>query len=351
MLCIPINVLWAPAQAHIERRFDYKKMGILELGGDIMLYATAVPLAILHFGAWSLVIGYYAWQSFLLVGSLILSGLRPRWAWSTKTAKDVIRHGFSYSTSTLFISLTQVVNPLVVGTFVGAAGVGYVAFARNLVSTVGFAKRCAYRLGIVTMAQINRDDPSLFRQGLERGSFLLTIALGVPFAIFGLGAHWIIPDLFGHEWAASLPVYCLLSLAFVLGTVQQVESSLFYALGRNMTVAVTAFLQLFLLTVFSIVMVKLWGVNGFGIASVVALLSVLYADRQMRKLADYSMRLTVMVSLILGPSMFLPMVPPPMGLVLLAPWVLFLVIKPLRTRVPELWHSLLGSLKGAAQLT
>ncbi len=224
------------------------------------------------------------------------------------------------------------------------------AFARNLVTTVGFAKRCAYRLGIVTMAQINRDDPSLFRQGLEQGSFLLTIALGVPFALFGLAADWVIPDLFGHEWAASLPIYCLLSLAFVLSTVGQVEASLFYALGKNMTVAVTAFLQLVLLAAFSVVMVKLWGVNGFGIASVLALVAFFYSDRQMRKLATYTMKLTVMVSLILAPSMFLPMVPPPIGLLLLVPWVLFLVIKPLRIRIPELWHSLHSSLRGAAQL-
>ncbi len=179
LLCVPINALWAPAQAHIERAFDYKKMGILELGGDIVLYAVAVPLALLHFGAWSLVAGYFAWQTFLLVGSLLLSGLRPRLAWSTKTAKDVIRHGTSYSTSMLFVNLVFVVPPIVVGTFVGAAGVGYVSFGRNLVNTVGFAKRAAYRLGIVTMAQINRDDPKLFRQGLERGAFLLTLALGV----------------------------------------------------------------------------------------------------------------------------------------------------------------------------
>jgi O-antigen/teichoic acid export membrane protein len=350
LLCIPINVLWAPAQAYIERRFDYKKMGILELGGDCVLYATAVPLAILHFGAWSLVIGYFAWQTFLLVGSLILSGLRPRWAWSSATAKDVIRHGTSYSTASLFVNMPAVINALVVGSLVGAAGVGYVSFARNLVTTVGFAKRAAYRLGIVTMSQLNRDDPGKFRQGLERGSFLLTLSLGVPFAVFGLAAHWVIPDLFGHEWSASLPIYCLLSLAFVLGTAGQIEASLFYALGKNMTVAVTALLQAILLTVFSIGMVELWGVNGFGIASVVALVSFLYSDRQMRKLATYTMRLTVMVSLILAPSMFLPMVPPPVGLVLLVPWGLFLVIKPLRTQIPELWRSLVHALRGSAAL-
>jgi len=38
------------------------------------------------------------------------------------------------------------------------------------------------------------------------------------------------------------------------------------------------------------------------------------------------------------------------GLLLVAPWVLFLLIKPLRTQIPVLWHSLRNSLGGAAQL-
>ena len=42
----------------------------------------------------------------------------------------------------------------------------------------------------------------------------------------------------------------------------------------------------------------------------------------------------------------------PLGgvLLLVAPWVLFLLIKPLRTQIPVLWHSLRNSLGGAAQL-
>ena len=344
LLCVPINVLWAPAQAHIERRFDYKKMGVLELGGDVILYATAIPLALLHFGAWSLVAGYFAWQTFLLVGSLVLSGLRPRWAWSFSTARTVARHGASYSTASLCSNLTNVVNAMVVGTFVGAAGVGYVAFARNLVTTVGFAKRCAYRLGIVTMSQIHRDDPKRFRVGLERGAFVLTLAMALPLAAFGLFGHWIIPGVFGHEWSASIPVYCLLALAALLTSIPQIEISLFYAIGRNATVAVACVLQTVLLTVFSIVMVKLWGVNGFGVASVVSIVGYVLMHLQTRRLTTFSYRRAFLVTLITVPSLFLPMLPPPIGLVLLVPWVGFL-LQPLRSDVVNLSRTVLSSMR------
>ena len=117
-----------------------------------------------------------------------------------------------------------------------------------------------------------------------------------------------------------------------------------------MTVAVIAALQVIILTVLSVVFVKLWGVNGFGIASVLALAAFFYGDHQMRKLATYSMKLTLLVSLILSPSLFLPMLPPPVGLLLLVPWVLFLVITPLRVQIPQLWRSLVHSLRGSKVL-
>ena len=126
----------------------------------------------------------------------------------------------------------------------------------------------------------------------------------------------------------------------MLNSIGQIEASLFYALGRNSTVAFTQFLQVALLTVISIPLVKLWGVNGFGIASVLALVGFVWQDRQMRKLATYSMALTILVSLILAPSMFVPMLAPPLGLVLFAPWVLFLLVKPLRVQIPQLFNQL-----------
>ncbi len=344
LLAVPINVLWAPAQGYLERRFDYKKMGIIELGGDVVLYATAVPLAFAGFGAWSLVIGYFAWQAFLLVGSIALAGLRPRWAWSNRTARQVVRHGTSFSTATLFVNLAVVVNPMVVGTFAGATGVGYVSFARNLVQTIGFAKRGAYRLGIVTMSQIQREDPSRFRKGLERGTFLLTFGIAVPFAAFGLFAHWIIPAVFGHEWTASIPVYCLLAVAALVGCIPNIEASTFYALGRNGVVAFAAFFNTALLAVLSVGMVKLWGVNGFGVASVVATLSYLWMHHKMRQVARFHYGLTIAVTLITLPAMFLPVLPPPIGLVLLLPWVAFL-IQPLRRETFGLWPQLRSSMR------
>ena len=229
LLAIPVNVLWAPAQAAIERDFRYRLMGMLELGGDVALYATAVPLAFIGAKAWSLVAGYFAWQTWLFFGSLATSGLRLRLDWSISAMKDMTRHGVSYSTAQWVSRLGDLVNPLVVGTFFGATGVGYVAFGARLVDTIAFAKRGAYRLGMVAMSRVAEGDEHRKRYAIEEGSLLQLLSLAVPFACFGVVARWLVPVVFGHEWVRALPVYSLLALATVLGASGFIQTTFLYS--------------------------------------------------------------------------------------------------------------------------
>ncbi len=236
LLSIPVNVLWAPSQAAIERRFGYRLMGLIELGGDVVLYGTAIPLAFLGAKAWSLIAGYFAWQTWLFVASLATSGLRLRWDWSASAIRDMARHGLGYSTAQWASRLGDLVNPLVVGTFFGAAGVGFVAFAQRLVDTMGFAQRGAYRLGMVAMSRVGSEEKSRLRYSIEEGSLLQLLALAIPLACFGVAARWLVPALFGHQWSKAVPLYSLLTLAAVLGASGFIQTTFLYSRGRNMAV-------------------------------------------------------------------------------------------------------------------
>lgn len=319
LLCTPINVLWAPAQAAIERRFNYRVMGLIELGGDIVLYATAIPIALAHHGAWSLVIGFFAWQSWLFVTSMIAAGHRPRWDWSWQEVRAFGRHGLGFSSSDWLRRAGDLVNPLVVGTFFGATGVGYVAFSLRLVDTVGFAKRSAYRLGLVAMSRVDGDDTSRLRYSIEEGSLLQFLALAGPFAGFGVLARWIVPVAFGHSWTHALPVYSLLALTTVLGACGFVQSTFMYSRGRNVLVAVTVAARDVVLAVAAVVLVKAMGLDGFGVASLAALASLVVMDRALRRMFSFSYAKVARWVVVFGPPILFPMVPLPWAFLLLAP--------------------------------
>jgi PST family polysaccharide transporter len=326
LLSVPINVLWAPAQARIERTFGYRKMGFLEVGGDLALYGTAVPLAYFGAGAWSLIAGFFAWQTWLLVGSYVLSGFRPRLRWSPNTSHELVRYGFSYSLSSWIHRLGGLVNPVVVGGFFGAAGVGYVAFAQRLVDTIGFANRGAYRLGLTAMSRVPADERGRIERALEEGSVLQLVALGVPLAAFGVIAARVIPLLFGSQWDASIRLYSLLALASLLGASGLMQTTFLLARRRNGTVAWSVAIQTVILTVTGIPLVWRYGIDGFGYASLLAMANLIFIDRMVRKNVALDYRRYVPLAVAMAPLVAFPLLSFPLSLVMLAPAAAFVLV-------------------------
>ena len=316
---IPVNVMWAPAQARIERRFDYRKMGLIELSGDVVLYAVSAPLALAHFGPWSLVAGFFAWQMWLLLASLALSGLRPRLRWSNSIARSLLGHGASYSASGWLGGIGALTIPIVVGIYRGAAGIGYVSFALRLVDTIAFAQRGAWRLGLVSMSRVG-DDRSRLQRGLEEGSILQMLAVGVPVALISANARWIIPILFGRSWIPAIDLFALLSLATFLRAPALIQSALLYSRGRNMPNVTATIIGQSCLVATVIIFVPHLGVTGYGAATACSLVSLLYIQRVVRReVVRFSYQRLWPFVIALSPIILMPFAPMPWTLIMLAP--------------------------------
>jgi PST family polysaccharide transporter len=291
-----------------------------------MLYGTAVPLAFIGAGAWSLVAGYFAWQSFLLIGSYTMSGLRPRLRWSRSTSRDLVKFGLSFSLSNWIVLLGGLANPLIVGRFFGATGVGYVAFSQRLVDTFGFAQRGAYRLGLVAMSRVPDEQKARLRRAVQEGSELQLIALGLPFAIFGVLAPKVIPLMFGHEWAPAIHLYSLLALTAFFGASGLLQMTLLWSRGRNLVVAASSLIQSVVLVAAAIFLVRKFGIDGFGYSSLLALVDLIYLDRKVRSIVTFSYRNYLLVALALGPMVAYPLVPFPVSFVMFAPLITFIAV-------------------------
>lgn len=334
LLAVPLNILWAPAQARIERQLAFRQMGLLELGGDVALYGTAVPLAVLGAGLWSLVAGYFAWQAWLLVGSFVLSRLRPRLAWSRGTARAMLRHGSTYSLSTWLAAAQRSATAMIVGTFAGAAGVGIVTFAQRLVTTLNFTTRGVHRVGIAAISRAGRPERDRLSRALEEGSVLLMLAAAAPFAVFGLVARWVVPWVFGSAWAPALPVYVLLSMAAVLAVPMSVHRTVLLAYGRNLQVAVACAMNLVVVATASVLLLPSIGLVGFGVASLMGLSVTFYTHHAaVRYAAVRYRRLVVPVAALLPPAL-VPLVPLHWDPLLLLPAVVLAALPSTRR---ELW--------------
>jgi O-antigen/teichoic acid export membrane protein len=324
LLAVPLNALWAPAQARIERAFRFRAMAALELGGDVLLYGVSVALVLSGAGLWGPVAGYLAWQLFLLAGSYRFARFVPRPHVSGPRMRELFGFGLSYSAADWLQRGKEVVNPLVVGPLLGAAAVGHVALALRLAETLSFATRATWRISVAALGRIQSDAERL-RRALEEGMTLQLLASGTVFAVFALVAHRAIPAAFGEQWSGALEVFPFLAAAYVLTAAFSLHTSLLYVMRRNERVAAVNAARLTLLVALCAALAPLAGVQGFGIALLASQLGCFLLDREVRRLFDYRFRRAVPWLLAFLPPVFVPLVGLPVGLLLWLPAALVAV--------------------------
>ena len=202
LLTLPLTVLWAPAQAKLERGFHFRSLAFLQVGSDAALYTVAATLAVAGAGVWAPVAGTYAASAFLLVGSYALAAYRPRIDLSRERVRELGRFGLEFTPAPLLWSSANLVNPLVVGASLGSASVGYVALATRLADTASFVSRATYRVSLVALSRV-QSDPARLRRGFEEMVSLQAIGVGVPLVALAVVARPLLPVAFGARVEAG----------------------------------------------------------------------------------------------------------------------------------------------------
>jgi O-antigen/teichoic acid export membrane protein len=340
---VPLNALWAPAQARLERGFQFRALALLELGGDAVLYTTAVGLALLGAGVWGPVVGYLAWQGFLLAASYRMARFRPRPQLSRGTAIEILRFGLSYSLASWIERGRELVNPLVVGPLLGAAAVGYVAVALRLGETLSFVTRATWRVSIVALGRVQSDLVRV-RRALEEGMVLQVLTSGAVLTGFSLVAAQAVPLVFGDQWRPALEVFPFVAGAYLLMAGFALHNSLLYVLRRNRRVAAINALRVVTLTTLSLVLLPLVGVAGYGLALLGAQASAVLLDREVRKLFQYRLARALPWLVGLLPPMFVPLVPMPAALLLWVPALALMCVPLPRNQLIRYGRTVRGAL-------
>ena len=332
LVSVPLNILWAPAQARIERSFGFRTMAWLELSGDAVLYVVAVPLALAGWGPYSLALGFIAWQAWLLVGSYRMAHLVPRLRRPGANWLDFLRHGAVYSTSSWISVVSGLANPIIVGRFFGATGVGYVALAIRLVDTLAFAQRATWRLGLVALSKVQSEGDRV-RRGIEEGMVLQIVTVAVPMATVAIFGRWLIPFVFGPSWSPAVSVFALLGAASVLNAPLTVQMALLFSRGRNQAVAVGGILSTLIVFGAAFLFVPLLGIDGYGVAVIASTVAWLVVYRQARRIERFNPYRPIPWIVALVPPVLSPLLPWPANLILLAPLSLLFVVPDMRRQV------------------
>jgi PST family polysaccharide transporter len=282
LLTLPLNLCWVPAQARLDRSFRYRAIGAMELSGDAVFYVVALAFCVVVDASfWAPVTAMFAQQLFLLVTSAVAARYRARIVTDRQLLRAQLHYGAGVAAANWVQQLSGLVYPLVVGRFVGPAGVGQVALAMRLVDAAAFVKRSTGRLAQVALAKL-QDDLGALRRAHSEGMLYQVLATG-PFmaggAIFGAA---LVGRLYGGNWDDVRDVLPWLLATTLIGTLFNLHSSALQVLRRNRPVVVLRLVQLVLLVAAALVLVPRYGIAGYGMAEAVRLAAFVVVDRSVR---------------------------------------------------------------------
>jgi len=269
-LALPFGLLRFVPMAKLERALDYRTVAIVELSGLIGYYGVALPLAWRGFGVWAPTAGFWTLQLVTFLLYYITARYKPKWHWDLSLIRSMLGYGLGYSSSEFLSRLRTLVNPLIVGRYLGATSVGYVALCFRLCGALSMVKDVAWRISIPGLARL-QSSKERFTRAVSEGMSLQAMAVGPFLVAFSLASPWLIANFFGSAWLPVLSIFPFIALSYLTNAVFSMHSSALYILRRNWGMALFSAVNVGMLAILAFGFVRWVGVRGYGWAEACAL--------------------------------------------------------------------------------
>lgn len=225
-----IEALGATHDALARKRLNYRARAFAD-GADVLTRGAAgIALALLGFGAWSLVLGY-------LIGTTartaLLWGLipfRPKLRLSREHLRSLVRFGGVLTLVDVMAAIVQNIDYLFVGRVLGSTALGLYMMGYRLPELL------IMNVAIVAGGVLFPAYSELGRERMQDGflvSLRFTTALVLPigFALVLLAKPFVLA-LFGPHWHRSIPVLRVLAAYAVLTTINIPAGTIYKVTGR-----------------------------------------------------------------------------------------------------------------------
>ena len=275
---LPVALLSQVVLARLERRLDYRRVALVELLGQSALYLVALPLAYRGMGVWAAVAGWWTQQALVFATLMIVARYVPRFHWDLRAIRKMLGYGLGFSASIWIWQLRSLVNPLVVGRYLGADAVGQVALAIRCVEYLSFVKSATWRISLAALSRV-RGDVDRLRRAVSEGMRLQVMALGPLLVGFAWIAPSVFPALFGDAWLPALQVYPYIAISYLVNALFNLHASALYVLRRNWTVSAFHLVHIALFAMSAIAIVPRIGLFGYGVSELAAISSYVVLHR------------------------------------------------------------------------
>jgi PST family polysaccharide transporter len=235
-----INAARGAHEALLQREFRFRFLATSALIATILGGITGVAMAVYGFGAWSLVFSRIVAAVCQTILVWISVRWTPKWQFSKPDARKLLEFGIHLSGATVLSQLSGRVPELVIGWFIGPAGVGIFRVAsRGIGMLSDLAITPIQTTSLVALSRL-KDPPAVGSAyvRLVKACSILAMPIYLGAAVV---AHDFVVICFGKAWEAAGPVMALLAIGGAATTISYFSQPVLTALGKSGATLVTSF--------------------------------------------------------------------------------------------------------------
>jgi lipopolysaccharide exporter len=226
-LSVFIRRMGAMPERMLTQNMNFRASGMALALGEVAFTATALPLAALGWGGWSMVIANIV-KSIVAVWILISAAGFRSWTTPTKLSlartKDMLKYGLPLGVQGIAHMASRYWDNLAISYYFGTGSLGAYNMAYNLADIP--AVQVGEQIALVLLPSMAELPPERRPRALERSTALLSLVI-FPLAIgLGLVAYpliaWILPN---NDWQEVAPLLTVLASLSVFRPITWVLSA------------------------------------------------------------------------------------------------------------------------------
>jgi len=217
----------------LERKLDFIKLTFPQILEQVIYYTVLVVLAVKGFGLKSFTLAVITRDVVGVVAIYIMQPWKPGIAFSRKTLSGLFKFGIPYQINTLLAAIKDDGMTLVLGGILGAAGIGFLAFAQKFARyPLTFFMDTVTRVTFPAFARMQDEKVHLERTVTRSIFFICFLVFPCLVGIIVLAPSIleIIPRY--SKWSPALLALSLISINFAFAAATTQLTNLLNAIGK-----------------------------------------------------------------------------------------------------------------------
>jgi len=187
----------------MERNIDFNRIALIDVTESLSFHGAAIAFAMAGYEVWS-----FVWAAVIrsVLGVVVvysISSWRPGWHFNFNSIRGLLRFGLPYQCNNILAFVKDAVTPLFIGSYAGAAAVGYVNWARNFAFAPLMISETFGRVAFPAFSRL-QDDKELLGRTIERSIRMMTVVMFPVTALMMALAPEITHLVYTDKWLPGI---------------------------------------------------------------------------------------------------------------------------------------------------